>query len=125
MMSKPKPVVGQILYDLNVGNAARSTRPQVLTQVVVANVGRKYFRCAPVEGSYRPETTYHIEDWRPNTVYSAAHRLFKSSQEWEDEKEAAQIYEEIRKEFGHYGPCNIPLETLRVIRELIIKARNC
>ena len=40
---KTKPVVGQVLYSLNVGNAARNCG-QVLTPVTVVSVGRKYFK---------------------------------------------------------------------------------
>lgn len=44
-MSKPTPQVGQTLYSLNIGNAARNCE-QKLKPVIVRKVGRKYFECS-------------------------------------------------------------------------------
>ncbi len=56
-----KPAVGQVLYSLNVGNAARG-RERVLTPVVVIKVGRKYFTCRPEGKDSWADVQYHLSD---------------------------------------------------------------
>ena len=119
---KRKPIVGETLFDLNVGNAAGRGRAQILTPVVVKTVGRKYFTCAPYESQYRRETTYNLKDWLEKTEYCRDHELYETAQEWENKKEAAEIHDQIRKEFNHYGRCTVPLEKLRAIKSLMAKA---
>ena len=119
---KRKPIIGETLFDLNVGNAARRGHAQILTPVKVKAVGLKYFTCAPSEGRYQPETTYYLKDWKEKTECCRDHELYETAQEWEDEKEAAEIREQIRKEFSHYGRCTVPLEKLRAIKSLLAKA---
>lgn len=115
---KPKVIVGQRLYSLNVGNNARH-REQVLTPVVVSKVGRKYFT-VKTEGQYALETEYRIEDWRENHEYCANSALYETEQEWADEKETRAICEKIWKafEYGHNRQ-NLNLETLRTIAAAI------
>ena len=75
-----KPEVGETLFSLNIGNAARNSE-QVLTPVVVAKVGRKYFT---VREGWK-ETKYRLSDWLQVTDYSPDSCLYESEQEWEDE----------------------------------------
>lgn len=119
---KRKPILGETLFDLNIGNAARRGIPQILTPVTVKTVGRKYFTCAPSEGQYRPETTYKIESWEQKTEFCRDHKLYETVQEWEDERESAAIRAEIRAKFSHYGECDVPLELLRAIKSLLANA---
>ena len=116
---KRKPVIGETLFDLNVGNDARRGTPQVLTPVIVARVGRKYFACARKDSAYGLETEYHIEDWRQRTDYCANHHLYESNQEWEDQKEEAELNDYIRNAFTHYNNRVIPLEGLRSIKAIL------
>lgn len=116
-----KPKVGDRLFDLNVGNAARRGCPQVLTPVEIIRVGRKYFTCAPIEGICRPETSYHVDSWREHTDYSASHQLFKTEQEYLDKRDAAQIAMFIRETFSGYGQTKIPVEKLREIKRILTK----
>lgn len=115
---KRKPIKGEILYDLNVGNAARGTG-QALKPVIVKSVGRKYFTCELVEGSWRNPTQYQIESWRENTKYSEGHRLYESIQEWEDEKEVRSLRAEFRKLFDYFGKCDISLKKLRAMKRIL------
>ena len=123
--NRSKPVVGETLYDLNIGNAARNT-PQVLTPVIVRSVGRKYFTCSP-EGyeDKRYETKFRLEDWREESDYSTTHCLYTTEQEWSDEKEKNRIIEDIRRVFsGNFlwereKHLDIPLEKLRVIDAIL------
>ena len=73
-MNKPKPIVGQKLYSLNVGNAARG-RAQFLTEVEVIKVGRKYFSCKEVGGWQDFE--YRLSDWGQKTNFSATSFLYE------------------------------------------------
>jgi hypothetical protein len=121
MNMKRKPIVGEILYDLNIGNAARRGENQFLTPVEVKSVGRKYFTCSPTDGVYRPETTYHVENWRQKTEYCQDHQLYETRQEWEDEKEVSRIHAMLRAKFSSYGQCGVKLNTLQAIERLLLE----
>lgn len=113
-MNNPK--IGDILYSLNVGNMAMHTE-QKLTPVTVTKVGRKYFTCT---SRYGEETAYNLSDWsEKETEYIANTLLYKTKQEWEDEKEMAKICKHLYEAF-EYGNNNlkIPLEKLRDIFEI-------
>jgi len=112
-MTKPNPIVGQTLYSLNVGNAARN-REQVLAPMIVTKVGRKYFTAKPDGKSYG-ERDYHLGSWRQKTDYSPDSELYADPKEWEDEKAASEISARIRQEFGH---CSKPSQTLDQLRRI-------
>ena len=95
-----KPEVGQIIYSLNVGNAARD-REQKLTNMVVSKVGRKYFSCH-LEGFTR-ETQFHLDSWREKSEYSACYKLYSNPEEWEAEKERGNFIKLIKGCFSQYG----------------------
>lgn len=116
---KRKPILGETLFDLNIGNAARKPRVQELTPVIVKSVGRKCFTCGPPNESKWAETQYKIETWEEKSDYCANHKLYETQQQWEDEKESNEIYAEIRTKFNHYGKCDFSLDTLRAIKSLI------
>jgi hypothetical protein len=116
---KRKPILGETLFELNVGNEARR-RPQTLNPVVVKKVGRKYFVCGRPDSDCRfLESTHYIESWRQKTEYSETRHLYETEQEWADEKEALKLTEELRREFGGYGHCGIKLEDLRAIKAIL------
>jgi hypothetical protein len=113
-----KPKVGQKLYSLNVGNAARHTESK-LTEVVVKKVGRKYFTCG-VEDKTFFDIQYHLDNWREKTDYSPVSRLYKGPQDYEDEKEAQAICKFVGDYFK-YGdnPARIPLSILKGFKKVI------
>ena len=113
-MNKPK--VGQTLYSLNVGNAARNCE-QKLTPVIVTSVGNKYFYTG--EG-YRKQA-YLIEDWKEKTDrYGAMTMLYESEQAYRDDIEAVQICKAIGKAFEYGRNVNgLPLYQLRTIQSII------
>ena len=114
-----KPEVGQIIYSLNVGNAARYTK-SVLTPMVVKKVGRKYFIIGEEGRASNMDTQFYIETWKQNTEYSASQILYKSEQDYEDEKESKEIIENITGFFGIYGCRNkISLAALKTIKGII------
>lgn len=124
MSPRPTPKVGDTLYSLNVGNAARH-RPQVLTTVQVVKVGRKYFECSLPEYATHPHmaTVYHLDDWREKTDYCLDSRLYASPQEYEDETCTGKIREEMRLIFSsEMSQQTIPLEKLREIQAIV---RSC
>ena len=113
-----KVTVGQRLFSLNIGNAARRAK-QVLKPVIVTKVGRKYFT-VKTEDQYGFETEYCLENWCENTKYSPDSKLYEKEQQWEDEKEISVICEKIRRAF-EYGKNNqnIDLEKLRMIFSIV------
>lgn len=116
---KRKPIVGETLFGLNVGNAAIN-RPQTLTPVVVKKVGRKYFTCGPPDSDSRfLESTHYIDSWREKTEYSQTRRLYENEQEWADERESLKLTEEIRRVFCGYGHCGLKLDALRAIKAIL------
>lgn len=116
MMEKPK--VGQTLYSLNVGNAARHTEKK-LTPVIVTKVGRKYFTCKENEDSYW-ETQYHIEDWKEKSDFSATSCLYPSPLAWENEKEAFAICQLIWESFTYgQNKRHVSLVDLRTIKRIL------
>jgi hypothetical protein len=113
---KPKPKIGQTLYDLNVGNDARNV-PQVLKPVIVTKVGVKYFTCERTDG-WKCPVEYRIKDWKQNTDACVNHKLYETPEEWDCERETKRIKDKLQKLFNDYH-CNIPLDTLRAIEMLI------
>jgi hypothetical protein len=116
---KEKPKIGQILYSLNVGNSARH-RTQELTEVKVVKVGRKYFTCEDVNDGYF-KTTYHIENWKQKTQYTANSELYESPQEWENKKESAKLIKYIHNSFewGVHNKRKLSLDQLRRIVKIM------
>ena len=115
---KRKPIVGETLYSLNIGNAVR-LREQVLTPVKVLSVGRKYFKCA-ADGWEHSPTEYRLENWVQRTEYSADSQLFESERAWIDEKEASDLHKRIVAAFSLYPRRElIPLEKLRAINSIL------
>ena len=115
-----KPKVGDILYSLNIGNAARH-RKQELKPVEVKKVGRKYFTVGD-EGKGWWEQQYYIENWRTKTEYSPDSRLYGTVREYEDEKETYRICKKLKDCF-QYGRNNLSLslDKLRNIESIVDK----
>jgi len=114
-----KPIVGQIVYSLNVGNAARNCE-QKLTEMTVTKVGRKYFTCLRDGWSERAAIQFHLDTWTEKTDYCSSHALYVSPQEWEDAKEATRICKKINDYF-EYGRNSqgISLKNLRMIEDIL------
>jgi hypothetical protein len=116
-----KPVVGQVLFSLNVGNAARN-RQQVLTPVEVIKVGRKYFTTMPVGGDLDRRwnhTQYHIDGWSEKSDYSKNSRLYATEIEWEEEKEAGDIRDRLRDLFTWNTRKSVGIDKLRRIAAIL------
>ena len=113
-----KPEVGQELYSVSVGNAARYGGSEI-TKVVVTKVGRKYFYCEGVD-NYLHEQRYYIDTWEEeNGGFSKNSVLYKRAKDWEDEKQADNIFSKMRSVFTVYGPCKIPLPALIEIEKIL------
>jgi len=114
---RDKPKVGQTLYSLNVGNAARRVE-QKLTPVIVRKVGRKYFYCSVRSGSY--VTKYNLSDWSEETGgYCADSLLYLNIKSYEDEKTASDITARIGKMFRWDSRVKIPLPALIEIGKIL------
>lgn len=114
---KPKPKVGDKLFSLNVGNAARRCE-QKLTPVTVTRVGRKYFTCE-TDDRWKFKAEYHLDTWSERTEYIANSCLYESEQEWNDESDANLINSEIRGFFRDYGKPKCTLTQLRQIAAIL------
>lgn len=114
---KSKPIVGQRLFSLNIGNSTRYCK-QVLTPVVVTKVGRKYFTCSPPESVSYFETKYHLDSWSEVTDYTPDSCLYETEQEWDDHKEKLALSEQISRYFRN-GRNDLSLSTLRQVAALI------
>ena len=115
MTTKPKPIVGQTLFSINVGNASRN-KPATLTPVIVQKVGRKYFTVNHPDYPPHMGTEHHLDTWRQHTQYCADAYLYASEQEYKDEKDRERIVKEIRRLFEYGGATNrLSLDQLRQI----------
>ena len=112
---KRKPILGETLYSLNVGNSAGHCL-QVLKPVEVVKVGRKYFSTKLPGYSWIIE--YHVDTWAEKTNYAPNRKLYESEQEWLDESEAYSLLESIKAHFA-YGNPKHSLEILREVARLI------
>ena len=122
-MKKEKPIVGQVLYSLNVGNASRSVE-QELTPVIVKKVGRKYFYVNKKGYSDYYEIQYYIDSWKEKTETCQNHILYLDKKTYEDEKETEKICSFIASSFS-YGSNNkkLSLGALREIEAIIKKGK--
>lgn len=110
--------VGQVLFSLNVGDAARRGREQKLTPVTVCKVGRKYFYTGEPSYEYR-WCKFNLDDLREVSDFPSQ-RLYLTEQAWLDEQEARMLRDRIRQTFdGDYDRPRHSLETLRAIVELL------
>ncbi len=96
-MGKKKPVVGQIVYSLNIGNAARR-RPQELTEFIVKKVGRVYFTAGLKDRDWGNHQ-YYIDGWKEKYDSCANSELFETPEAYEAEKKRDLQAAKIRKTF--------------------------
>ena len=119
-MNRTAPIIGQILFSLNVGNAARN-REQKLTPVKVIAVGRKYFTTRPVgtEGNYA-DSKFNLDDWSQVSDLSPDESLYESRQDWLTSIEQREMVKQIRGCFAGGGSGDdLSLEKLRKILAII------
>lgn len=116
---KRKPQIGETLYSLNIGNAARY-REQKLTPMVVTAVGRKYFSLK--QEGWNITVDFHLDTWRQKTNYCEDHKLYETEQEWLDEKEEEKICQFLESSF-RYGQnlLKVSLDDLRVMKDTLNK----
>lgn len=114
-----KPEVGQVIYSLNVNNAARG-RKQELTRLTVSSVGRVYFTLEDERG-YKLRNRFRIDNWEEDTEYTSNHSLYECEQDWLDEKEVCDLVSEITLEFNHMARPGVKysLQQLRKIKSII------
>jgi len=119
-----KPKVGDKLYSLNIGNAARNSE-QKLTPFIVKKVGRKYFTAGPEGERDWMDNQYYLDDWRQKSDYTASSRLYKTKQAWEDEKEISNICQKLKYcfEYGN-NRNNLSLSDLKKIESIVNKSNG-
>lgn len=120
-IKRDKPEVGQTVYSLNVGSAARYSQ-QKLAEYTVTKVGRKYFTIKR-EDSW-VDHQFHLDTWKQKTEYSPDMQLYTSIQEYEDEKERNDLLDKMFALFyARHLRINLSLEQLREI-DKIVESRN-
>jgi hypothetical protein len=120
---KRKPILGETLYSLNVGNAARRGVERKLTPMIVHSVGKKYFTLKHKDWNIFVE--FHISTWRQKTKFCEDHRLYETEQQWLDEKETSELCQKIADTFEYGGnKQNISLQDLRIINKILTKHEN-
>jgi hypothetical protein len=115
-----KPTIGQIIFGLNVGNAARHCE-QKLTKMIVTSVGNKYFKARKIDdASGWTEDQFYNDGWKQKTDCSATIFLYESEQSYFDENEVRNICVKLSKFFGHgKNSKHVSLQNLRAILKLI------
>jgi len=118
-MSKEKPKVGQIIYSVNMGNAARYS-PKVLTEYEVVKVGRKYFSIEKADGQGWP-IQFRLDTWQQNTEYSSDHNLYETREEYELEKEYEIKFDRIGEYFkpNYTRDRDLPMPGIEKIRAIM------
>jgi len=113
-----KPKVGQTVYSLNVGNAARNTK-QKLTPVTVCKVGRKYFYAKRYNWPENTAIKYDLLTWGEVTDYFVNNKLFESVEAYEISKERGDLIRKLESVFRHGIADRLLLSQLREIIEVI------
>jgi len=81
-------------------------------------VGRKYFTAGEHGTPEHMWHTFHLDSGRQKSEYSVDHKCYLSPLIWENEKEATEINELIRKIFQYSGS-GLSLNKLRQIKSII------
>lgn len=115
-MKRYPPKIGDRLFSLNIGNAARRSK-QELTPAIVTNVGRIYFYACR-EGFYSVVNKYRIDNWQQHSEYLANSKLYATEQEYQDELETNRLYKEICSIFESKKG-TIDLDDLKRILEIL------
>ena len=91
---------------------------------MVTYVGRKYFRVRPEGWLSDSKTRYMNDDWREDTQYTQSTKLYEREKDFENEKEAARLFNKIRGELNWYGAeKRFSLYELREIEAIIDSCR--
>ena len=110
-----KPIVGQTLFLMPLGNQAR--RSKKLQPVKVFSVGSKYFKVKNEQ--YGWVVSFHIGNWREVTNYSANWQAFESEQEIIDLLQSAELYTKIRNAFSYGSSTKYTLAQLKQVAEIV------
>ena len=113
--------VGQKVFVMKVGNAARSYKnnpERLIEEDEISKVGNKYFYLKGFEG-YGRKTQFCKENFINVSQCSADYRIYLSMQEIEDEREYGIKLDSIIKKIGQYGSTNFSLEQIRKIHDIL------
>lgn len=114
-MKKKTVAVGQTVYSLPIGNAARRGE-QVLTPRVVTKVGRKYFYYE----RYSYQVKISLDDFCDYAgEYTSTVKVYLSEQEWVDEGVATKLLEEVRRKVGMRCTENLTIGQLNTILDIL------
>ena len=107
--------VGQIIWTLNVNDAARR-REQILTEREITKVGSKYFYFK--EG--HREVKFHIETLREVSNYTSNYTIYLNDQDYYDQKHRYELLSKIKGKLEtRYEVDGISLEKLGMIADIL------
>ena len=116
---KNKITVGQLVFSLNIGNAARN-REQKLTPMVITKVGRKYFSARYLDDSSGwSEIQYYVDSGIEKTNFSANSCIYLSEKEYDDEVMANNLYLNIKNSFSSFRNKKFTLSQLSRINDIL------
>lgn len=99
-MNLEKPVVGQELYVVDIGNRARGGGHQ--RQGKVVKVGNKYFD-VEFGDNYKSSVKFHINTRGQKTEYCQDYALYESKQGYEQALIKEKLYRKIAECFSGYN----------------------
>ena len=114
-MKKKTVEVGQTVYSLPIGNAARRGT-QELTPHIVTKVGRKYFYYE----QYSRDVKISLEDFCEYAgEYTSSAKVYLSEQEWADDKVAYKLLEEVQRRLGMRSSKDLTITQLNTILSIL------
>lgn len=120
------PKVGDRLFTLAVGNAARRQESGYHEWYIVQKVGKKYFYAVnerwviPGEViSERSMTKFDLETWSESNGYSACWICYSTEQEYRDEAEIDRLCDKISEAFQYRRNPGLDAEQLRTIGKML------
>lgn len=112
---KPTPLVGQTIYAIETRNYGK--RELSLSPMTVTKVRRKLFTA--IFEHHGMEVVFRLEDWMHNNLkYPPDWKAYTSEQDWKDEKEVAELWDQIEA-FFRYSSSSLSLDQLRAIRAIL------
>lgn len=116
-MKTQKLEIGQTLFFVPIGNAARGGKAGQIFEATVATIGNKFFT---VKCDGMRDGRFHIGSLlHDGGQYSSNYQGYLSKQAILDEKEQLKLIEEIRRVVGTYGKTNLSFDQCKAISAII------
>ena len=112
---REKLKVGQKVFVMRIGNAARGLKEPKITEEIISVVGNKYFK---LEGFRRER--FNIETMlNDGKGYISNYAVYLTMQEIQDENEYCDLQKKMMTYFDHYSSYKPTLDQLRRINSIV------